>query len=54
MHVVEGLDLSYSGVEALGYEPERVAPFYLVVDPTRGEGVLLAVTIWPRRGIFKR
>jgi hypothetical protein len=31
MHVVEGLDLSYSGVEALGYQPERVAPLYLVV-----------------------
>ena len=31
MHGVEGLDFSHGGVEALGDQPERVAPLYLVV-----------------------
>ena len=43
MHVVEGLDFSHSGVEALGDQPERVAPFYLVVHSRSYSG---------RRGIL--
>ena len=33
LHAVEGLDFIYTGIEAFGYEPERVAPLHLVTHP---------------------